>query len=242
MILAALGAALLQGFLGSLHCVGMCGPFVHALNSQPGSSFAINLSYNLGRTLSYMSVGLLLGLTGAGANAFLFSKAAALFGGLLLLYFGLAYIWPARFPGPARWHVPARLTRALGSLLNTREHRVENALLFGMASGLLPCGLLYPAYGVALSAGDPGAAALVMFVFSLGMYPALFVAGYSSRTAWARLNSGALRYAMGALMIGLGVFTIYWRLAHPHDHSQHGAAAGVSEEFPICTSSQGAAH
>lgn len=237
MILAALGAALVQGFFGSVHCVGMCGPFVHALNSQPGAAFSVNLSYNLGRTLSYMSVGLLLGLTGAGANAFLFSKAAAVFGGLLLFYFGLAYIWPARFPGPARWHAPARLTRALGSLLNTREHRVENALLFGMASGLLPCGLLYPAYGVALSVGDPGGAALVMFVFSLGAYPALFIAGYSSRTAWARFNGGALRYAMGVLMIALGVFTIYWRLAHPHDHTQHSASA--AEEFPICTSTPG---
>jgi len=221
---AALGAAFLQGFAGQLHCVGMCGPFVHALNSEREKPILANSAYNLGRSLSYMSVGFLLGIFGATLNRGFFHYAAAILGGLLIVYFGLAYLFPGRLPHLAHLRLPKPVQKALGGLVRGHEGGgvVERSALMGLASGLLPCGLLLPAYGLALGLGDPLAGAFAMFAFSLGTYPALFGFGLSSSAVWQRVQRGWLRYAMGLLMIGFGAFMIYQRVWNPHDHHHHG--------------------
>ena len=59
--------AFLIGLLGSLHCVGMCGPLAFAINSNNENKWLMiiqKLSYNFGRALSYTFVGLLIGLLG----------------------------------------------------------------------------------------------------------------------------------------------------------------------------------
>lgn len=220
---AALSAALLQGLAGQLHCVGMCGPLVHALNSQREKPVAANLAYNLGRSLSYMSVGLLLGLFGATINQWVFSHTAAILGGVLVAYFGFAYLFPGKLPHLAHLRLPKPVQKALGSLVRGDEGGgvVERSALMGLASGMLPCGLLLPAYGLALGLGDPLAGAFVMFAFSLGTYPALFAFGLTSSAVWQRIQRGWLRYAMGALMIAFGAFMIYQRVWHPHRHDHH---------------------
>lgn len=228
------GLAFAQGLAGSLHCAGMCGPFVHSLNSRRSSIF-VNIVYNFGRSVSYVSIGLVLGLAGAGANAFFASPVAAIAGGLLIAYFGLTYLFPARFG--ARWflHLPAGFTRFFGRLLGragdadpdqaSTASNILPSFLFGLASGLLPCGLLYPAYALALSSGQPLSSAGIMFAFSLGTYPALLAVGLSSGWIWRRMQTPALRVVMGTLMILLGVFMIYHRLHHPHVHGESGEPA-----------------
>ena len=70
-------AALLVGLLGSSHCIGMCGGIVAALNmgiaDGPQSSqktlIPYQLSYNAGRIVSYVLVGLVAGALGSGLAA-----------------------------------------------------------------------------------------------------------------------------------------------------------------------------
>ena len=57
-------SAFLMGFLGSFHCIGMCGPIVLAL---PSKGVQYKLVYNIGRTITYMLLGLAVGLIGQGA-------------------------------------------------------------------------------------------------------------------------------------------------------------------------------
>ena len=58
-----LWSAFLMGFLGSFHCIGMCGPLVLAL---PGHGVLYKVTYNLGRTITYTAMGALIGLVGEG--------------------------------------------------------------------------------------------------------------------------------------------------------------------------------
>ena len=60
-------AAFLVGLVGSLHCIGMCGPIAIALpvpNSSNLSFFTGRILYNLGRVVTYSFLGAILGLLG----------------------------------------------------------------------------------------------------------------------------------------------------------------------------------
>ncbi len=276
---AAVSVAFMQGFVGSLHCVGMCGPFVHLLNGRstssvnsransssravpPGTSatkaespsleptslsenssavespspsgsdsenpkgraasevskskprISINLIYNLMRSLSYMSVGFFLGIAGKTLNLYVVNSVAAILGALLLLYFGLSFLFPASIPGFHGIRMPGWFNRSIGQLLRGRTNPVENAALMGMVSGLLPCGLLYPAYGLALGTGEPLAGAFIMFVFSLGTYPALMVVGLASSKLWDFLRARWPGRILGIAMILYAAFIVFKRWSH----------------------------
>ncbi|MDP3830172.1 MAG: sulfite exporter TauE/SafE family protein, partial [Ignavibacteriaceae bacterium] len=60
-------AGFILGLLGSLHCLGMCGPIALALplNQTTKASFILSrFLYNFGRVISYSLMGLVFGLLG----------------------------------------------------------------------------------------------------------------------------------------------------------------------------------
>lgn len=65
-MLSAIGSALLLGFMGSFHCLGMCGPLVINLPLPASNSQRILavLVYHSGRTLAYALMGAAVGLLG----------------------------------------------------------------------------------------------------------------------------------------------------------------------------------
>ena len=89
-----------MGFLGSFHCLGMCGPIALAFSSRDNSRFLTNrVFYNLGRTVTYTLLGLLSGLA-KGVKGMLSrylkmgGKTAFFAGGMIngLLPCGMVYI------------------------------------------------------------------------------------------------------------------------------------------------------
>jgi len=166
------------------------------------------------RSLSYMSVGFFLGIAGKTLNLYVVNSVAAILGALLLLYFGLSFLFPASIPGFHGIRMPGWFNRSIGQLLRGRTNPVENAALMGMVSGLLPCGLLYPAYGLALGTGEPLAGAFIMFVFSLGTYPALMVVGLASSKLWDFLRARWPGRILGIAMILYAGFIVFKRWSH----------------------------
>ena len=68
-----LTSALVLGLLGSLHCLGMCGPiaFMLPLDHSNTMKKTTQLSiYHLGRLLAYGIIGVLFGLLGKGLALF----------------------------------------------------------------------------------------------------------------------------------------------------------------------------
>lgn len=168
----SLYAAFLLGFLGSFHCVGMCGPLALAVPVQSdrwAGKLLGAVQYNLGRTAAYALLGILLGALGLGVAMAGYQQALSILMGTLLL-FGL--LLPKQWLG-GQWFtaVFAPVKRQLGILL--REPRPGKQWAIGFLNGLLPCGLVYMGIAGALSAGGIGQGGLFMVMFGLGTLPAM---------------------------------------------------------------------
>ena len=91
--------ALMTGLVGSLHCIGMCGPIAIALplgNKSPLARFAGSFVYNLGRVLTYAMLGAIFGLLGKGIEMAGFQQWASILLGSAMI---LSIVAPAIFRG-----------------------------------------------------------------------------------------------------------------------------------------------
>jgi len=162
------------GLFGSLHCIGMCGPIAMALPMQKNHNLnlAINgLLYNIGRTLTYGILGLVIGFFGAGLFWAGLQKWISIATGIGLLLIVLLSIDPDQKINSIKWlnNAYLLLKKALGKTL---RHSSSSALFIsGILNGLLPCGLVYLALATALTAGSLWNSALVMFSFGVGTIP-----------------------------------------------------------------------
>lgn len=172
---AIIAAGLGMGIVGSFHCVGMCGPIALALpihSFRIWKKYAALLLYNLGRALTYSTLGLLLGLIGQSFFIGGFQQALSIIAGVLTLLFIVGHYSSLRFKGPKV------ITKFLNSL-NSKLGRLFSKKTFtsffgiGLLNGLLPCGLIYMAFVGALATGNYYSGALFMFAFGLGTLPAM---------------------------------------------------------------------
>jgi sulfite exporter TauE/SafE len=155
------GSALLAGFVGSLHCIGMCGGFAIACGGRARDTFL----WHAGRTATYAILG---GLAGAFGSLIPGPGwVVALISGILIAWFaaGLAGLVPEP-------HVSIPGVKHLATNLATRTNMAAR-FGFGMANGLLPCGLVYASLAIPVAAGDPLVGALAMTAFGIGTAPAL---------------------------------------------------------------------
>ncbi len=165
-------AAFLFGLLGSIHCIGMCGPIALALppESNPLIEIIGRLLYNLGRTFSYVMLGLLAGTIGAGANLMGIQNWLSTSSGVLLILLALLAGGKLNVPGTGR--ISQWLRPYLSALF--RKRHLGALAGIGLLNGLLPCGFVYSALAGAMNGGSPANAALFMSFFGLGTLPAMF--------------------------------------------------------------------
>ena len=171
---ATLLAAAALGFVGSLHCAGMCGPLVIAGAMREGRTSARALtSYLLGRLCSYAFVGALMGQIGAHALHRLPVQPFQVAVAAVVAAFAIAKafrLWKPKRADGAR----APRTSQGGSLLVWLVRFLpKRGLGLGLATGFLPCGLLVPAWLLAASSGSATAGALTMAAFFAATAPAL---------------------------------------------------------------------
>lgn len=168
-MIPAISAAALAGLVGSPHCIGMCGSFALACGGRASHTAA----WHAGKILTYASLGALAGLVGDAVPGP--TWVATVVSTALIVWFagGLAGIVPEpalRIPGLTRLATRAATRGDLGS-----------RFVFGMATGLLPCGLVYAALGIAVASGDALTGAAAMAAFGLGTVPALATFGLGVR-------------------------------------------------------------
>lgn len=207
--------AFLLGLFGSAHCVLMCGGIATALSSdlvQIGrrKRSAPTFAYNLGRVAAYVALGALVGTLGRAVDFVPVigeaRVALRLIAGLLLVGAGL---WVAgafsKFSMLERLGAPIwRRVSPIATRL-ARSRSALSSLGVGALWGLMPCGLVYAAFGLALVSGTWAKGALVMAAFGFGTAPAMLAVGLASarvapavRThAWIRRTAGALVLAFG---------------------------------------------
>ncbi|EQA46863.1 DsbD family 2 [Leptospira broomii serovar Hurstbridge str. 5399] len=235
MILPILGAAFLHGLTSSLHCVGMCGPFAGTLSLASGQrsrkeNAFLQLCYNLGRLGSYSLIGALLGFVGQGANLVstelgFIREIAAWISGIFVIVFGLSLLLGGGVSSASASFANRILGKVARPILEAlRENSDKPFRLgligfnFGLVTGLLPCGVLYPAFALAFATGSPLNGGAVMASFFIGTFPLLFAFGYGFRSLALKLKGNTARFA-GTLVILIGIGWIFFRFGH--DHSNH---------------------
>lgn len=166
-----LAVAILLGFLGSFHCIGMCGPIALALpvhNKGPVLKYFLIVFYNLGRITTYTSFGLLAGVIGKGFTVMGLQQGLSVTVGLILL--ASAFLsFKNSFPGYSffLW-----IKNTIGRLF--LKGIPSSLFVIGLLNGFLPCGLVYTGIAGAVATGDVLKGALFMTVFGLGTVPMMF--------------------------------------------------------------------
>lgn len=168
-------AGLSLGFLGSFHCVGMCGPIALAIPVRRTSRFSVlwgTLVYNLGRVIAYSFMGLLFGLLGKGFVLAVGQNILSVaLGTLLLLGVTLPFLLNLYLRLPFLLRKLEQLKSGIRKLFGT--HSRYALLLIGFLNGFLPCGFVYLAVAGALAAGDVLNGTLFMAAFGAGTLPAM---------------------------------------------------------------------
>ncbi len=213
---------LILGFLGTGHCLGMCGPLVFAFPGRTGRMLP-HLWYHLGRAATYTLLGGVMGgigdaISGLGGDAALarltgiqvgLSFAAAVF----LLVFGLIRLGLLREP---QWLVALSPERIPGfGRVIKRALGADNApafLALGLMLGLLPCGLSYAAFTRCLAARGAARGALLAAAFAVGTVPGLLLLG-TGLSALIRRYRRPSEILSGALMLLMAVDLGYDALA-----------------------------
>lgn len=223
------------GLVGSVHCLGMCGPLVTTYADRLDDGGPLSLSeirqqtlFNVGRTVSYTLLG---GLFGA-AGALLFDLAAlarvselvrggvGVAVGLAIFAVGVGYLTRGRAVDVGR-SVPlvGGLFAWVSSALVARLDRLVDGpgmVALGAMHGLLPCPLLYPAFLYAATTGSAVTGALSLAALGLGTVPLVFAAGTAfgslptrRRAALHRVLGGVfLLLALVPLANGLAAFGV----------------------------------
>jgi sulfite exporter TauE/SafE len=218
-------AVVIASFVGSLHCVGMCGPLVAFAIGDPrgGKRFSrvvLHAAYHGGRLLTYMLVGAVCGALGAaidqGGARIGLHRAAALVAGGMMIAVGMAAV--LRAIGTRLPQLPLPRLIQGGILAGQRAAfaltPLPRALSIGLLTAFLPCGWLYLFASYAAGTGSPLWGAAFMAAFWLGSVPALLLAGVGAQ-ALARLAGRRLPLVTALVIVVFGFVTLVLRMQSP---------------------------
>jgi len=208
----ALSVGLLQG---SLHCAGMCGPFVLAFSlavrrdrARPAALLPLHIAHNAGRIAAFAILGAIFGWLGSFVNAAGgltgLDGAAGIIGGLLMIVWAVDQFRTGHGGGALeRWSPlqAAPVQKLFRRLLGGSSP--GSAFGAGLLLGLHPCGLLFAMLLAAAATGSALTGGLTLLAFGLGTIPALMAVAAAGTWGGRRLQGPIFSYAAGAI-IALG--------------------------------------
>lgn len=238
--LLALGAALVTGALGGVHCAAMCGGIaVTMAGAAPSRGDALRraLTLNVGRVLGYALAGGIVGALGAGILAVFRHEALAValrsaVGAVMIIAALRLLDRRGRFaalnaPAVALWRRLSPLTRSLLPA-NTWPRR----LALGALWGWLPCGLSATLLAAAWLSADALNGALLMAAFGTGTLLVMLPLTWSGARASQWLARPTARGAAAGAVALSGVATLAapWLGGLPAVHATL-AALGCASAF-----------
>lgn len=210
---------LLTGFLGSIHCVGMCGPLLLTSTTNVLEKFI----YNVGRLIGYVCIALMLSYLGVSLESIkpLQYVMTCLIGfGFILM--GIIQIFSIKKLQKSvllqRWHQwsMAIMLKASGSSQNKKKLR---PFIIGASSSLLPCGFLYSVLLSTILTESWVQGGVILVFFWIGTLPAMILL-----PTWLQGMSFVKRIPRPltqGLFILAGLSILYLKLsgaAHSHCH------------------------
>lgn len=217
-----LGAALLTGLLGGLHCAAMCGGIATGFSAMAraslpagaaGSGWTTALESNLGRVGGYVLAGAIAGGFGHGilglaridglATGLRMAVGAVLVLAALRLFDRHGRLGFLNRGGQTLWRGLRPLQQRLLPA-NTRARRLG----LGMLWGWLPCGLSTTLLAATWLQADALNGALTMAAFGLGTLPVMLPLTWSGARFGRRLQDPRWRGAAASLVLLAGLLTL----------------------------------
>jgi sulfite exporter TauE/SafE len=169
-----LWSAFILGLLGSLHCVGMCGPiaFMLPVGKSNSTQKRIQVSlYHLGRLVAYAGIGLVFGIIGESFATFGVQQQLSIAVGIVMI---LLVILPQKQLQAFKFTQPLYkfigwVKKELG--LAFKKDSFFNFFQLGFFNGLLPCGLVYMAVFASVASAKIIDSMFYMLLFGLGTVP-----------------------------------------------------------------------
>ncbi len=202
--------ALMIGLVGSLHCIGMCGPIAIALplgHKNWWHRTLGGLTYNTGRILTYGLLGALFGLLGQGIEMAGLQRGASILIGIVMV---LSVAFPALFKGKIK--IEQILFGYAGRMIGKFRklfaiNSFPSLFLIGLLNGLLPCGLVYVAVAGALNTNSVAGGIVFMLVFGLGTVPVMLAIPLLGNLIGQGFRK-KYRFLLSALVVILGLLFI----------------------------------
>jgi sulfite exporter TauE/SafE/copper chaperone CopZ/plastocyanin domain-containing protein len=213
------GMLFIIGLLTSVHCMAMCGGInlsqcIPQTNVRDGSRAAAlrpSFLYNLGRVVSYTTVGGIVGALGSVLTLTgSFRGAIQLIAGVFMVIMGINML--GIFPWLRK--LAPRMPRIFARKIDAEKGKSKSPLIVGLLNGLMPCGPLQAMQIYALSTGSPVTGALSMLLFSLGTVPLMFGLGALSSVLSRKFTSKVMTVGAALVVVlGLSMFSQGWYLS-----------------------------
>jgi len=168
--------ALTLGFLGSFHCIGMCGPIALSLPINSTNLFhkiSHLLLYNLGRTITYSLLGLVFGIIGQTFLFFGFQQYLSIALGIIILF---SIFFSSSFAAKNRFTLSFYnfMMFVKSKLLKLFQKKGWLSVFnIGLLNGLLPCGLVYMGIAGSMATTHYLSGMLFMALFGLATIPVM---------------------------------------------------------------------
>ena len=198
------------GIVGSLHCLGMCGPIAMALPYQDKTPIRTGINimqYHLGRIATYAILGGFIGLIGKGIYLAGMQRAFSITAGVILLIAAIMSLkFMNRFVSIA---IVDRFFQRLKTAMAVQLQKRSSSSIFtiGLLNGLLPCGLVYMAIVGAVSTGSALSGMAYMALFGAGTVPLVLAASLAGTFASLKLRN-TLRKMVPLFLFGFAVLFI----------------------------------
>ncbi len=203
-------SAFIFGILGSLHCVGMCGPIAFMLPVNRENSlkkWSQIGTYHFGRILSYSLIGLFFGWMGKGLYIFGLQQQLSIIIGALMI---IVVLLPVKQFNRYNFSVPihkfiSKIKSALGKEL--KKKTADTFLTIGFLNGFLPCGLVYMAVFASIGMQSAIHGGLYMALFGLGTVPLMTSAIYLGKFLNLKVKN-RIQKAIPVLVVVIGLLFI----------------------------------
>lgn len=193
-----------SGLIGSLHCVGMCGPISFAIpkpKNNPTKQMLSIMSYHFGRITTYVLLGLIFGFIGHLINLFVVQQWISIVTGSLILLIVVLKIINIKTPISNRLYL--KLNSKLQGILKQLFSSSHPGRTFGigMVNGLLPCTMSFLAIIGSMGMGSISSSIFFMIAFGIGTMPLLLIFNLFTEQ-FKKFKKGSYQQ----IMLGLGLF------------------------------------
>lgn len=224
----------MTGIVGSLHCIGMCGPIAIALplgNKSWFNRVLGGLTYNTGRIITYGLLGAIFGLLGQGIEMAGLQQWASILLGIAMI---LSIVAPALFRGKVKFEqfffgYAGKMISSFRKLFAINS--IPSLFFIGLLNGLLPCGLVYIAIAGAINTNDLFNGIFYMIIFGIGTIPIMLaipllgnMVGNAFRKRYSKVLSGfiillGIIFILRGLSLGIPYISPPKKMLVPHEKS-----------------------